>query len=181
MKKIFIPFLCFCILFAFYACESSSVTPSAEYFPLQVGNYWKVSDTDYIEVTGIKDIGGQEYFEFTSKDPFGTSQMYLRVDKDLNLIQTYANSRHSRILANLRLKKGQKMEDQLEKGTVIERNNQKIVFRYLCMPCSQANATFDVIFAKDKGLLSRNLFFAGLTSGNPTFKEIRINGKVYRM
>lgn len=181
MKKIFIPFFCFCISFAFYACESSSVTPGTEYFPLLVGNYWKVSDTDYIEVTGTQSIGGIEFFEVTSKSPSGTARWYMRIDENQNLIQTSSDKSYVHVIANLALKEGQKIEGDLEEGTVIERTSQKLVFRYKCLPCSQSNATFDVDFRKDKGLLSRNLFFAGLTSGNPTFKEIRINGKVYRM
>jgi len=184
-KKIMKPFLLFCaytiLLNMFFCCTRSSVAPkdSTEYLPLQVGNYWKVSNTDYLEITGTKVLSGREYFEITSQNQWGTRQLYVRVDEKLNVIQAYSNTTHTRTIANLGLPKGGQVKDDFEEPTVIDRTSDKIVFRYQCMPCSQANATYEVAFHKGKGLLSRNLLFGGTVSGNPAFKEIRINGIVY--
>ncbi len=173
--------LTICLLFSMISCQKSGLSPkeSEAYFPLQVGNYWKVNDTDYLEITGTKVIGGAKYFEITSHTPGGTGTIHLRLDDDLNLIQAYTNTNYTRIIANLGFKEGKKLKDDIEEGTVIARDSEKLVYRYKCMLCSQSNAIYEVAFYKNRGILSRNLLFSGYLSGNPAFTEIRIDGKVY--
>ncbi|MDJ1483295.1 hypothetical protein QNI16_22545 [Cytophagaceae bacterium YF14B1] len=167
------------------SCKNTEPDPiaSADFFPLQVGNYWKVDDNDYLEITNTKVIDGHTYYQIYTKSPLGgEGNLYIRIDKNLNLIQAYENAPgYSKTIANFRMKKGKKVADTPEEPTVIERDNNKITFRYLCVICGRPNAMFDISFHKGKGILSRNSLFRGYFENNPPFTEIRINGQVYKL
>ncbi len=179
-------FCAFCLLAA--GCnDSSSVPPvsGSEYLPLETGNYWKVYDGNYVEVTGTEQLNGQTFFVLRSHNKTAVEpslreyDLYFRIDRQENLIQGFKNSTYSKVVANFNLEKGQKADD-MENPTVTEKTADKITFRYDCMVCSAYPSYYYATFLKGRGFEERNFMLAKNFGLVQKFTEIKISGKVYK-
>ena len=176
------------LLFVTAACrrdEPSVVAEADDFMPLQVGNYWKVSDTDYLEVTGDTTLNGQRFCVIqTTQDRGGTlfsGQLFFRVDSNRQLIEGYANSTTTPVIADFALWQGDTVRNEtFEAPTLVEKTTDRITFRYPCGLCSAFGTTYQLSFQRGRGWTTRQYFIGGYISNNPTFTEIRINGTVYR-
>ena len=94
MKYLTIIFFCL-ITFAVIGCRKDDATiidvdSDNSYLPMQVGNYWRINDENYIIITGTKMIDKELFYEFSSRvggDAFG--KRYYRIDENNNLIEKY--------------------------------------------------------------------------------------------
>lgn len=69
---------------------ASDISNENSYLPMKVGNYWRVNDENYIEITGMKVIDNKLFYEFSERtggDVFGTR--YYRLDENNDLIEKY--------------------------------------------------------------------------------------------
>jgi len=185
MKTVFI--LILCSLLAVACNKNDSVPPpGSDYLPLEIGNYWKVDDDDYVEVTGTEVINGQTFFVSRSRNKDGYNpglqdgNLYFRIDDGKNLIQGYKNQTFTKNIADFTLAKGRKV-NALENPTVTEKTAGYITFRYDCMICSQSNTYYYATFIRGKGFAERNFMLAGSLSLVKKFTEVKIGGKIYKM
>ncbi len=184
--KTIIAFGALCLLAA--GCnDSSSVPPvsGSDYLPLEIGNYWKVDDGNYVEVTGTEQLNGQTFFVLRSRNKtavepsFREYDLYFRIDGRANLVQGFKNSNYSRVAANFNLESGQKAEG-IENPTVTAKTADQITFRYDCMVCSAYPSYYYATFMKDRGFAERNFMLAKNFGLVQKFTEIKIGGKVYK-
>ena len=185
--KTILAFCTLCLLAA--GCnDSGSVPPlsGSDYLPLEIGNYWKVDDDNYVEVTGTEQLNGQTFFVLRSRngsaaDPgFREYDLYFRVDEQANLIQGFKNSTYSKVVANFNLEKGQKADD-MENPTVTVKTADLITFRYDCMVCSAYPSYYYATFLKGRGFAERNFMLARNFGLVQKFTEIKIGGNVYKL
>lgn len=86
------------VLFSFIGCDSDSegdpkLADNIQYFsdsflPMEIGNYWKINEDNYIEIVDTIRIKGDLFYKFyslTGGDASGTK--YLRIDNENNLIE----------------------------------------------------------------------------------------------
>lgn len=89
-----------CIIFLLAACKKEEstgynsdgkpITGSDSWYPMQVGNYWRISDNDYTEIQDTLRINNKLYYKFYSLiGGDGQSVNYLRIDENQNLIEAY--------------------------------------------------------------------------------------------
>ncbi len=183
------PLLFSILILIFFGCKPEMdccVMPPANYLPLQVGNYWKVDNDDYIEITGKAQLADGEYFVLSSfiknvPDPaFATQLLYMRIDEKQNLVQGFKGNNFTRIVANFALKEGEKLAvyDNL---TVLEKNNTRMKFRHDCLVCSFYPSYYESTFLNGRGFADRSFFLAGNFGLIKPFKEVRINGVVSQL
>lgn len=182
------PFLLGLLFLICAACQSKDdecCDPlTTNYLPLAVGNYWKVDDNDYLEVTGKAQLADGEYFVLTSyqkasTDPAQLQQtIYLRIDAQQNLIRGALNDGRPWIVANFGLKVGEGLST-LDRIKVIAKNNDRITFEHDCPVCSFWPSKFEVVYLNGRGFTSRNYFLSGFGLAKP-FKAARINGVVFK-
>lgn len=171
-----------------FACQSAKDCCSfpSNYLPLQVGNYWKVNDEDYVEIVGKVQLNDGEYFELYSfiKDvpdrSFQTRSIYLRIDDKQNLIQGYKNNNFTNIIVNFNMREGDEL-DNVDKVTVLEKNSEKMRFRHNCLVCSFTPSFHESTFLNGHGFAERNFFLASNFGLIRPFKEVKINGVVYKL
>jgi hypothetical protein len=171
------------------ACFSPSqdcCAPEANYLPLAVGNYWKVDDNDYLEVTGKARLDDGEYFVLSSyirdaPDPALVRQtIYLRLDDQQRLIQGFSTSNWTRIWANFALQPGQEVT-AFDRITALVKTADRMKFRYECLICSSLPNQHEATFLNGRGFAERNFFLAGNLGLVKPFREARINGVVYAL
>jgi hypothetical protein len=156
-----------------------------EYLPLQVGNYWKVNEDDYVEVTGKADLPSGNFFVLSSyikevpSPAFARQTFYLRMNGQ-KLEQGYANSQTIAVIADFGLVAGQSTQ-ALEQMTVVSKTYDRMRFRYNCLVCSFSPSTHEATYINGVGFAERNFFIALNFGLIKPFKEARINGVVIKM
>ena len=186
--KTILAFCTLCLLAA--GCDDSGSVPplsGSDYLPLEIGNYWKVDDDNYVEVTGTEQLNGQTFFVLRSRNKTAVEpslreyDLYFRIDGQENLIQGFKISTHSRIVANFALKKGQKA-DAPANPTVTDKDADRITFRYdnLLVSSSPPNYMY-ATFLKGKGFEAKNFMLTRYSALVDKFTEIKIGGNVYKL
>ena len=165
----------------FTSCKKSNgektkllTSPSESFFPLQIGNYWRINDQNYSEVKDTLTIKGELYYQvssLTGGDAFGEN--YYRINQDQELISTsprYPDYRytHAKFNANL----GDTFQTLGDKSvndykvTVVEKTDTRMTF------------SFDMIYHPNlKGHPHTVTYLKGL-GWDDRWKTICIDGKI---
>ncbi|WP_207421363.1 hypothetical protein [Desertivirga brevis] len=179
MKRIL--FLLSIVTAVFTSCQKdvyqSPLTPESDSFmPLQIGNYWRVDSQNFSEIQDTVRIKGQLYYKmFSLTGGDAMSEDYLRIDANNNLI---SSSPRFPEIQYIRARFGanvgdtfQTLEDQSYndyKVSVVEKSPTKMTF------------SFDMIYHPNfKGHPHTVTYIKGLGLQGG-WKEIKINGKVYK-
>jgi hypothetical protein len=144
--------------------------------PLQIGNYWRVNDENYTEIQDTVRIKGRLFYKIYSLiGGDAIAEDYYRIDENQNLISSsprYPDYQY------IKAKFGANVGDSFQtlgdkdvndyKVTVVEKTPSSMTF------------SFDMIYHPNlKGHPHTVTYLKGLAwKGN--WKEIRINGKVYK-
>lgn len=115
------------------------------FLPMQIGNYWKNNAQNYTEIQDTLRIDGKLYYKFYSLiGGDAVSTVYLRIDKDNQLLESWPSAQGKEYL---RAKFNGKVGDAFftlndktvndNKVTIIEKSDKKITFSY--DPVYQAN------------------------------------------
>jgi hypothetical protein len=143
------------------------------FLPMSIGNYWKNNDENYTKITDTLRIQGDLYYKFNSLiGGDAISIAYLRIDENLNLIESYPDNPdfkyiHAKFNAQLGSTfwtiDNQSVNDF--KATMIEKEESSRAFE------------FQRVFhpnAKDKHIVK---YIRGLGWNN--FKEIKIGEDIF--
>jgi hypothetical protein len=154
--------------------DGKPITASTSFYPMQIGNYWKINDQNYTEIVDTASIGGKVYYEFYSHiGGDAISIQYLRIDENQNLIESYpTNTTYNYTLAEFNAKVNDTFHTLSSGGvndfmvTVLYKSATKMTFR-LNNTLPNGNST-PIVHTYYKGI-----------GPDDKYTTIKIDGKVY--
>ncbi|WP_131537382.1 hypothetical protein [Pedobacter nototheniae] len=161
------------------SCKNKMATdknPSNSFFPMQIGNYWKMSPTSYTEIQDTTQIDGKLYYKFYSLvGGDATSTNYYRIDEQNRLVESYTDDpKKVYVKADFNAKPGDifyTLNDKTENDyqvKVLSKTDSDMVFE------------FDMVYHPNlKGSKHTEKYIKGKGWAD-NWKEIKINGKVYK-
>lgn len=143
------------------------------FLPMSIGNYWKNNEENFTKITDTVRIQGDLYYKFYSLiGGDGIGIQYLRIDENLNLIESYPDYPDSKYIhAKFNAPLGSTfwtIDDQSVndfKATVIEKEESSRAFEFQRVYHPKA---------KDKHIVK---YVRGLGWNN--FKEVKIDKEIY--
>ncbi|GAB3425990.1 hypothetical protein GCM10027516_29350 [Niabella aquatica] len=166
---------------ALSACSKKGVNKQYSYegdsyLPMEVGNYWRTNDENYIKITDTKMIDNGLFYEFSSRiggDVFGKN--YYRIDKDNNLIEKFPDHPGS---VYTHAKFGAKVGDVFYTTGKKDWNDLYVKITY--KGDEQITFEYDMINHPNlKGQKSYRSFKRGFGFAQ-NWKEVKIGDKVYK-
>jgi hypothetical protein len=151
-------------------------TAEDSFFPLEVGNYWKINDQNYTEIRDTVRIGGKSFYELYSiVGGDATSTVYYRLDEENNLIEGYPENPSEHYLH---------AKFNADVGEVFYTLNDKTVNDYQVTVKSKSDSSivfeFDMVYHPNlKGQKHLVEYIRGI-GRKDIWKEIRINGIIHR-
>jgi hypothetical protein len=179
MKRIYIVFGLLMILFSCSNDNDWPIPQDESFLPMQIGNYWKIDDDNFTEITDTLRIQGEVYYKFYSligRDAIGID--YLRIDDEQNLVGSnpdYPNFRYTHAKFDASVGEtfwtmgNQSINDF--KVTLTEKNDNLRTFEHHRFYQNHEEKLF-ISYTRGLGW-NFNYYLRD-------FKEIKINGVVYR-
>ncbi len=162
-------------------CNEDGETPvdlESSFLPMQIGNYWKIDESNWTEITDTLTIEGNLYYKFFSLiggDALRTE--YLRIDENEQLVQALPDTpgfqyKHARfnipVGDTFFTLDNQTINDY--KVTLIESTDSTRVFEFELVYHPNFTSRHTVAYVKGLGKI--------WGTENP-YKEVKINGEVY--
>ena len=154
--------------------EDSNQYVADSFFPMAVGNYWRINDQNYTEITDTIRIEGVLYYEVYSLIGGDASLTeYLRIDNENNLIQrsptnvdwNYVKAKFNSSIGDTFFTLKDSSYNDL-KVTTISKSEDDIQFEYQMTYHPILTNKHIVVYKKGLGLVEN-------------WKEVRIDGVVY--
>ena len=145
---------------------------SDSFFPLAIGNYWRMNDQNYTEITDTILIAGVLYYEVYSRIGGDASLTeYLRIDNENNLIQrSPRNPAWNYIKAKFNSSIGDTfftLKDSSLKVTTISKSEDIMQFEYQMVYHPLLSSKHIIVYKKGLGPVEN-------------WKEVRIDGVIYK-
>jgi hypothetical protein len=157
--------------------DSSSLKMKEDsYFPLHIGDYWKIDDQNKTEVKDTVRIDGKLFYQLYSiVGGDATSTVYFRLDEDNNLIEGYPEDPSAQYLH---------AKFDAAVGETFYTLNDKTINDYLVTVKSKSDSSmvfeFDMVYHPNlKGQKHTVEYIKGI-GRKDIWKEVRINGIVYK-
>jgi hypothetical protein len=168
-------------IITFNACKKENVnadgkpvTGSSSFYPMQIGNYWKMSNNDYTEITDTLRISGKLFYRFQSLiGGDAMSTRYLRIDENQDLVE--ASSLSSGELYT-QAKFGARVGDVFNTSNDGSGNNFAV--KVVVKSDIKMSFTLDAGHTNFETLTSNVTYYKGI-GPDDKYKAIKINGKVY--